>query len=567
MATGVYGPGDDAVALILLHLNRQDRYIARRTCQAQRRELGAMTSTLELGEDDLPAADLAASFPSLRKLVLRGLVVIGPYCGIGWERFCAFAARNCASLAQLQHLYGLPLASSTLATLARTMPSLQSLRAEVHWQLEPSSLTALSGLGQLTSLRLSSVLSLDSLPGAVVNAAPQLQELWLGCHTKGFKPCQLGFLTSLGGLRSLQLDVEDESVLIHSYHEAVYGDAWPFTALRGLTHLGLCLRAPFHVPEESLAGMGLEPQEVGLLQAVGRLTGLSSLDLDLSLRALLYSTLPLGPLAALQALTALRVHAPQRRLALGERQARVLAGLPQLRRLEACFASSAAAAAAGLARLEECRLHVQYPDWRGEVAAVAVVAGRGALNMLSGFDISSVHTLSLESCIGLDHLAFQAALQTCRSLRALCCSSHCLLHPAAVLQAIAALPELRHLSLCPGSSGIPEEEHLFDYWQMDRIGTALVALAACPRLEQLTLVGMEALEEDTLVALMRGLTRLRLLRLLGCNAAVSQERCQALVGQLGLWQLQVDVVRDMWQFTGQHTWMITELEERWAEGV
>jgi hypothetical protein len=45
-----------------------------------------------------------------------------------------------------------------------------------------------------------------------------------------------------------------------------------------------------------------------------------------------------------------------------------------------------------------------------------------------------------------------------------------------------------------------------------------------------------------LAALMAGLPQLRLLRLLGCNPEPSQERCQALVGRLGLWGLQVDAV-------------------------
>jgi hypothetical protein len=35
---------------------------------------------------------------------------------------------------------------------------------------------------------------------------------------------------------------------------------------------------------------------------------------------------------------------------------------------------------------------------------------------------------------------------------------------------------------------------------------------------------------------------LRLLRMLGCSAALSQERCQTLVGRLQLYELRVDVV-------------------------
>ena len=50
--------------------------------------------------------------------------------------------------------------------------------------------------------------------------------------------------------------------------------------------------------------------------------------------------------------------------------------------------------------------------------------------------------------------------------------------------------------------------------------------------------------------------------LLGC-AAANQERGQALVGQLGLWELQVDVVpHTRWDDFG---WMAFELWQRWRE--
>jgi hypothetical protein len=56
---------------------------------------------------------------------------------------------------------------------------------------------------------------------------------------------------------------------------------------------------------------------------------------------------------------------------------------------------------------------------------------------------------------------------------------------------------------------------------------------------------------------------LRLLRLLGCGKAVGQEQCQALVGRLGLHELQVDVVvadGSLWAW-----WMIERLIEAWRE--
>jgi hypothetical protein len=69
--------------------------------------------------------------------------------------------------------------------------------------------------------------------------------------------------------------------------------------------------------------------------------------------------------------------------------------------------------------------------------------------------------------------------------------------------------------------------------------------------------------ESTLVALMVGLPQLRLLRLLGCSVALSQGRCQALVGQLQLYDLQLDVV--VGDGSGRARWMMEQLAERWRE--
>jgi hypothetical protein len=90
----------------------------------------------------------------------------------------------------------------------------------------------------------------------------------------------------------------------------------------------------------------------------------------------------------------------------------------------------------------------------------------------------------------------------------------------------------------------------------------MAVLAGCRQLKQLTLVGMGGLPEGTVLALML-LPRLRLLRLLGCSPGLSQERCQALVGQLGLYELQVDVVVE--DGSGRARWMMHELGERWRE--
>jgi hypothetical protein len=107
---GLLGPGADAESLVLGLINRQDRYLAPRTCHARRRELGARTTTLVLPKDKageavlpvLPSVDLASSFPSVRTLVLRCME--GP-AREGWpERFAAFVSRNAAALQQLRHL-------------------------------------------------------------------------------------------------------------------------------------------------------------------------------------------------------------------------------------------------------------------------------------------------------------------------------------------------------------------------------------------------------------------------------------------------------------------------------
>jgi hypothetical protein len=548
------GPGTDAEALIMDALNRQDRRVASRTSKALRRRLGARVTTLVLHDDELPAVDLAPSFPALHTLVLhaRRTGRTGDFEALS-TRFRAFTARNAACLTQLQTLeccYPLDGDGSSLAALAQ-LPSLQSLKARARDCTRNISFwsAALSSLTQLTSLTLGLSCTSEFLE-AVVQAAPKLQVLWLD-GDRPIGPYQLGCLSSLASLRSLRAEVDAEDVCVYDGH----WDA--LTDLQQLTHLRLSMYMP--VVEEDLGPGGLpedlppymESPTIGLLRAVGQLTGLSSLDLDLS-SDWMYSELPLAPLAALQQLTALRLDAPQPEYALTESQARVLAGLPQLRRLEAYFASSAAAAAAGLARLEECRPHVYCNRQEGAAAVVVAVAGQVTLDSLTGFEISGVRTLIYNS--GSFKAVDAVALQSCQQLRALRCALNWVAgQPAAALQAIAALPKLEHLSLY---------KEFFNWLD----GAALAALAGCSRLKQLTLEGVRQLPESTLVALMGGLQRLRLLRLLGCSPELSQQRCQALVGRLGLWALQVDVVvRDSTAGLERADWMIAKLGERWAE--
>jgi hypothetical protein len=128
-----------------------------------------------------------------------------------------------------------------------------------------------------------------------------------------------------------------------------------------------------------------------------------------------------------------------------------------------------------------------------------------------------------------------------------------------LLQAIAALPQLQHLCL---------RGYTYRHSSNPQLGCGRLAVLAGGRrqLRQLTLVRMDDLLESTLVALMAGLPQLRLLRLLhllGCNKALCQERCQALVGRLQLYELQVDVV--VHDRSARAQWMMGRLKERWRE--
>jgi hypothetical protein len=59
---------------------------------------------------------------------------------------------------------------------------------------------------------------------------------------------------------------------------------------------------------------------------------------------------------------------------------------------------------------------------------------------------------------------------------------------------------------------------------------------------------------------------LRRLCLLGCGKAVGQEQCQALVGRLGLQELQVDVVVDDGPPQSLRAgWMMGRLAQGWRE--
>jgi hypothetical protein len=351
--------------------------------------------------------------------------------------------------------------------------------------------------------------------------------MWFGLTS----PEQLACLTRLRSLGSLELWVAaDAAPAMRS-----------LTVLQRLTHL-------------ALGGERLDE----LLTAVGQLTGLVSLELWGFIDGV-----PLQPLAVLQQLTSLHL------VNCTMDEQRVLAGLGQMRRLVTDFDSPAAAVAAGLARLEECKIDFNKGGEREdnaeeeELLGGALIQAPGQLRTyplcLAGFDLSSVHTLQLGIFeVGDDDEAEEEvkklcqALSRCPQLRALRLEQvPC--QPEA-LQAIVALPQLQHLCMS-------------DFDQQMDCGR-LTVLACCSRqLRQLTLWGMAYLPESTLLALMVGLPQLRLLRLLGCSAdlseELSQERCQALVGQLQLYELQVDVV--VKDGSGRARWMMARLLERWRE--
>jgi hypothetical protein len=315
-------------------LHRQDRYVARRTCSARRHGLGARTTTLVLCEDRVDGAevlasvDLARSFPGVRTLMVR----CHTDAGERWQsRFCAFVTRNLAALQQLQHLDLLGtytprsprVSAAALGSVAQLM-GLRSLGVGMDFRMEAASWSALRSLAQLTSLRVAHAFhqkgAEDGHLHHIAAAAPQLQQL----HYRPLS--RLGQSTSsLASLRSLA------SLSLVCMAEATPQVVLALAALPGLTHLGLDL----HGESGHLA-----PQ---LMQALGQLTGLSSLDLKNRHRG----EGTLAPLEALQQLTHLS-------LALGACQQNyaVLSRLGALRTLDVRSTNFKAIAAAWLHRLQ-----------------------------------------------------------------------------------------------------------------------------------------------------------------------------------------------------------------------
>ena len=539
-ADGALGPDADGESLVLDLLNRQDRYALRRTCQARRLELGARTATLVLSEEGEDAelvlsVDLARSFPAVRTLVLRC-----DYLAVaGWpERFAAFVARNLGALGQLQliDVQGhCPVIDTTALAAIAQLTSLRSVAVSTTYGLDPGSWSALSSLAQLTSLRaVVTCAREDRHLQHIAAAAPRLQQLnYCSIDSTVLAPQSIASIASLASLASLAvtLPYQGGMQVLRS-----------LTALAGLTHLYLYLRLPSLIR--------LLPE---MVQALGKLTGLSSLEVE----GFGYGSVALAPLAALQQLTSLRLECEVQRA----EDAAVLASLGALRALRANLHTPAALAAAGLGRLQSVAVmlgckYAQETWAAGDMGAPIQLAAGSCVGFsvedasVRFFDTSRVHVLELRSLA--DMAAAREVLRSSPQLRALRLHGEAVLDPL-VLQAVAACSSLSSMCLGTGYGGGPAAEE------------GLAALAqGCRQLRQLTLQGIR-LSDHMVAVLMKGLPRLRLLRLLGCGQEVSQERCQALVGQLGLWELQVDVVVD--DGSGRAQWRIRELAERWRGEV
>jgi hypothetical protein len=552
----MFGPDADAEGLVLDLLNSQDRYVARRTCSARRRGLGARTTTLVLSEDRVDGAevlasvDLARSFPGVRTLVLRCDVNVQE----GWPaRSCAFVARNLAALQQLQHLdllgthqygYGSPRVTAAVLDSIAQLPSLRSLGVWIDHNMEArspgqASWSALRSLAQLTSLCVVGASHREKKGPShlqhIAAAAAQLQQLRYDTSTLSLVPQEASSIASLRSLASLSLAC---------YAEGSAHLARALTVLTGLTHLSLKL--------DEECGPELEPRN----QALGQLTGLSSLEL----RVNCYDHAYLAPLEALQRLTSLSLGVTLREL----QDSAVLSRLGALRALEA-FGSPAAVAAAGLQRLQSVTV-MTYVEEPVEATAPIIQLAAGsrievrAWSALRYFDTSQVHVLEVQETfnstrnVSVD--AASQALRSCPQLRGLLLDNTLALHPQ-VLQAVAACSQLTSLHLAAAAAQGADEDAA-------PAADGLAALAqGCSRLRRLTLQGIKGLSADMLPALMR-LPCLRLLRLLGCSKVVGQEQCQALVGRLGLRELQVDVVVDDMSLRAE--WMMERLAEGWMEG-
>jgi hypothetical protein len=317
--------------------------------------------------------------------------------------------------------------------------------------LQPSSWSTLRSLAQLTILRV--VMGRQEDDGHLQHIAAAAP-----CRTCSLGPLGASSIASLRSLASLHLvcPAEGGAQL-----------ACALAALPRLTHLGL---APQKDCSSEL------PQ---LMQALGQLTGLCSLQLD----GRAFDEAGLAPLEALQRLTSLCMGAPL----CGLQDAAVLARLGALRTLDATFDGPAAVAAAGLHRLQGVTTMIW--DLQAEAGAPIQLAAGSHIRLSSWkdlrcFDASQVHVLEMHDHADVhvaDRVLPGAAQLPCPQLRGLqLCSALAL--DSRVLQVVAACSHLTSLRL--------GERRLGQVLAAAGGGPAALA-QGCSRLRRLALQGVK----------------------------------------------------------------------------
>jgi hypothetical protein len=211
---GIVAPHEHLEQPVIQHLNRQDGYLMRRTCQTRRTELGSRTTRLILAEevDDavLPSVNLRTSFPGVTSLVLRCCQSARD----AWpDHFCAFVLRNMAVLENLRELdmgynaSDAPAASTGVLNSLAVLKSLERLSISFDWI--PPSWATLRHLEHLTSLQLTFRELPISFMHDIAAAAPQLRALAFHCGDDGwFDLPNLWHISELRRLRSLTLELD-----------------------------------------------------------------------------------------------------------------------------------------------------------------------------------------------------------------------------------------------------------------------------------------------------------------------------------------------------------------------
>lgn len=321
------------------------------------------------------------------------------------------------------------------------------------------------------------------------------------------------------------LDILLDSGCLRLLHD---GSRLRSQVLSSLTALSCLTRLVLH------GHMDVGPQqEQQVVEGLGKLRTLASLQV----RHLMPWDAYLAPLSALQALTSIEL-LPESL----DQGAALLAGLGQLQEVK-CNFEDVPAAAVALAGSSSFSGFISSRD--GAPAAAPPRLDVAAL-LLPAFQLAAVECLQLAG-VHKDVDAVRQALPRCTNLKAMQMKACPRLAAARLVQAIAACKQLQHLHL---QFELPDEH--------------LLVLLVLQGVKQLTLSGAGSLSIGTIAALML-LPRLRLLRLLGCDPGFSQAQAQVLVGQLQVYELQVDVVPG--DDSVRAGWEVRKLEGRWREVV